>query len=153
MWSQFHRTIHLANFGVTFIIYKPSLLPHEAKVHQSVDLLCRVVIVEVSEVDVLNASKSTLLLMKSPSSSELSESSNFGLSGGFIFFNASPSQSMELKKGCCLISCKPLCPSRFLGSLSSRPRIRLLAFSVTFLGNLSLPSLMFLYRVGMSSEK
>ena len=131
----------------------PSLFPHEAEVHQPVDLLRRVVVVEVSEVNILNTPTLTLLLMKSPSSSEFSESSNFGLSGGFTFCRPSSSQFTELKKGCCLICCMPLCPSLFFGSLSSKPRMRLLAFSLTFFGNLSLPSLMFLYKVGMSSEK
>jgi hypothetical protein len=44
-------------------------------------------------------------------------------------------------------------PSLFLGSLYKSPEIIFFAFSLTFLGNLSLPYLIFLYKVGMSSEK
>jgi hypothetical protein len=44
-------------------------------------------------------------------------------------------------------------PSLFFGSLYKRPDMMFLAFSLTFLGNFSLPSLIFLYNVGMSSEK
>jgi len=60
-------------------------------------------------------------------SSELSESSISGRSGGFNYLLYNFYQSMLEKNGCCLISFIDLEPKRFLGSLSKRPDIKLLA--------------------------
>lgn len=126
----------------------------ETEINKPIDLFGWIVIIKVCKFGNLNSNKSTLVfLMMSSSSSEPSSLSTSGLSGGFSSCFAKRDQSSELKKLCYFIWFQFLDPRRFLGSLSSRPTIRFLAASLTFLGNFSLPSLIFLYRVGMSSEK
>jgi hypothetical protein len=122
-----------------------SLDPDKTEVHESVDLLGGLVVVEVVEFGALHEGISTLLfLMMSSSSSEPSSSSISGRSGGLISTRTSLSQSTDAKKECSLMADHPFAPSRFLGSRSSSPVMKDFAFSLTFLGNFSLPSLMFL---------
>lgn len=120
-------------------------LPCETEIDEAINLLCGFIIVEVSELGDLNHRKFTLLfLMMSSSSSEPSSSSTSGLSGGFSSHLLSLFQSTEPKKECYFIAFQFLAPKRFLGSRSNRPQMRFFAASLTFFGNFSLPSLMFL---------
>ena len=89
----------------------------------------------------------------SSSSSEPSSSSNSGRTGGGSYRFNNLFQSIEEKNGCYFICAQFLAPNLFLGSLYNRPDIKFFAFSLTFLGNLSFPSFIFLYKVGISSEK
>jgi hypothetical protein len=131
--------------NISSLTDKSSINTHKAEVHQPVDLLGRFIVVEIVEFGALSYEWVTLLfLMMSSSSSEPSSSSTYGLSGGFISIFTSFYQLTWLKKGCYLIWDQLLAPNRFFGSLSKRPVIKDFAFSLTFLGNFSLPYLMFL---------